>query len=96
MNEGWGMTVIESNACGTPAVAYRVSGLEESISDGKSGLLAENDEAFILHLVAVLSDGELRNKLSRGAIDWASSFDWDDTAKQMLHTLERTAGQGGD
>ena len=88
MNEGWGMTVIEANACGTPAVAYRVSGLDESISEGMSGLLAENDEAFIQHLVAVLSDGELRQRLSQGAIDWASAFDWDETARQMLHTLD--------
>jgi len=88
MNEGWGMTVIEANACGTPAVAYRVSGLDESISKGMSGLLAENDEAFIQHLVAVLSDGELRQRLSQGAIEWASAFDWDETARQMLHTLD--------
>lgn len=91
MNEGWGMTVIEANACGTPAVAYRVSGLDESISEGKSGLLADNDEEFVQHLVSVLGDRELRQVLSRGAVDWASAFDWDETARQMLHALERTA-----
>ena len=96
MNEGWGMTAIEANACGTPAVAYRVSGLDESISDGISGLLADDDEAFVQHLIAVLSDEELRRRLSQGALDWASAFDWNKTAREMLHALDWAEhGYGG-
>ena len=92
MNEGWGMTAIEANACGTPAVAYRVSGLDESISEGQSGLLADSDEEFIAHLISILGDPELRQRLSRGAINWALAFDWDETARDMLAALEESVG----
>lgn len=88
MNEGWGITVMEANACGTPAVAYRVPGLSESISEGKSGLLSKNDTEFISNIAAILSDLELRQKLSSGAVKWAAGFDWDDTAQQMIDALE--------
>ena len=91
MNEGWGVTVIEANACGTPAVAYRVPGLDESIAHGKSGLLADSDEEFIEHIVAILDNKELRRELSRGAKQWAATFSWDETARQMLNVLESVA-----
>ena len=91
MNEGWGVTVIEANACGTPAVAFRVPGLDESIAHGKSGLLAESDEEFAQHLVSILNDPKLRQKLSEGAVEWAAAFDWDETARKMLKALEASA-----
>jgi len=37
--EGWGLTVIEANACGTPVVASRSPGLVESVRDGETGIL---------------------------------------------------------
>jgi glycosyltransferase involved in cell wall biosynthesis len=91
MNEGWGVTVIEANACGTPAVAYRVPGLDESIAHCRSGLLAESDEEFSQHLVTILNDPKLRQKLSQGAVEWAAAFDWDETAREMLKALEASA-----
>jgi glycosyltransferase involved in cell wall biosynthesis len=91
MNEGWGVTVIEANACGTPAVAYRVPGLDESIAHCRSGLLAESDEEFAQHLVSILNDPKLRQKLSQGAVEWAAAFDWDETAREMLKALEASA-----
>ncbi len=37
--EGWGLTVTEANACGTPAIASDVPGLRDAVQDGKTGLL---------------------------------------------------------
>jgi len=92
MNEGWGLTVIEANACGTPAVAFRAPGLEESILHRKSGLLADSEGEFITHLVSILSDKRLRDQLSEGAVDWAAGFDWNNTARRMLEILAESAG----
>lgn len=92
MNEGWGITIIEANACGTPAVAFRVPGLDESIAHGESGLLAEDEDEFTGHLVKVLGDGSLRDKLSRGAVERSREFTWDETARRTLQVLEEVAG----
>src|SRR5207237_10913800 len=35
--EGWGLTVIEANAAGTPVIASRVNGLQDSVLDGQIG-----------------------------------------------------------
>ncbi len=86
--EGWGLTVIEANACGTPAVAFNVPGLNESIISGKTGLLSESDEEFAEHLVKVLTDSELRQRLARQALEWSNNFSWQVTAEQTLGILE--------
>jgi hypothetical protein len=39
--EGWGLTVVEANACGAPVVAANVPGLRDSVVDGETGLLYE-------------------------------------------------------
>jgi glycosyltransferase involved in cell wall biosynthesis len=88
MIEGWGLTVIEANACGTPAVAFNVPGLNASIVNGHTGLLARNDEEFAEHLVAVLTDASLRDKLAVNAVEWSNNFSWDATAQHTLEILE--------
>ena len=40
--EGWGLSVTEAGACGTPSVALAVGGLRESIVDGRTGFLADD------------------------------------------------------
>ena len=37
--EGWGLTNIEANSCGTAVVAANSPGLRDSVDDGRSGLL---------------------------------------------------------
>jgi glycosyltransferase involved in cell wall biosynthesis len=46
--EGWGLTVIEANACGTPVVASRSPGLVESVRDGETGFLVTHGDVEAL------------------------------------------------
>src|SRR5690606_10178133 len=39
LKEGWGLTSIEANACGTPVVAADSPGLRDSVVDHRTGLL---------------------------------------------------------
>jgi len=89
--EGWGLTVIEANACGTPAVAYDVPGLRDSIKNGQTGLLVgrKTIEDLARDIIRVLKDEELRNKLSAGALKWSKNFGWDKSAENVLNVLER-------
>lgn len=89
MVEGWGLTVIEANACGTPAVSFNVPGLNESIVQGNTGRLADDDTEFVEALVDILSDDSLRGSLSTGATEWASNFSWDNAAAESLEVLKK-------
>ncbi|HYM83638.1 MAG TPA: glycosyltransferase [Candidatus Dormibacteraeota bacterium] len=87
MQEGWGLSVIEANHHGTPAVAYEVPGLSAAIRQGETGLLARDDDAFREAISRVLDDDALHERLSAGARAWASRFDWDAAARETLEIL---------
>jgi glycosyltransferase involved in cell wall biosynthesis len=88
--EGWGVTVIEANACGTPVIASDVPGLRDAVVDGKTGFLVPYGDisAFADKITEVLSDTALRAELSRGAMEWAKRFNWDDSAAATLRVIE--------
>ncbi|MFM8437347.1 MAG: glycosyltransferase family 4 protein [Candidatus Kapaibacterium sp.] len=90
MKEGWGITNIEANACGTPVIAANVPGLRDSVSDQQSGLLYPygNIPVLAAMIERIFSDDALRERLSTGAVQWARSFSWDAEAKKMLDVLE--------
>jgi glycosyltransferase involved in cell wall biosynthesis len=88
--EGWGMTVIEGNACGTPAVATRVPGLRDAVREGVSGLLVPFDDVAALAdtLLQVLTDERLHTDLVQGGLDWAARFTWDHVADDTEALIE--------
>jgi len=92
--EGWGLSVIEANACGTPAVAYDVPGLRDSIRHGYNGLLVEdgNIKALADIITHLLENNNLREKLSRNAVKWAKRFSWDRSAKKLEKVIRSVVG----
>ena len=87
LREGWGMTVTEAGACGTPSVATRIGGHEDAVVDGTSGLLVDTTDDMVAALDAVLRDEVLRRRLGIGALDHASRLTWDATARGTLAAL---------
>lgn len=85
--EGWGLSVIEANVYGLPAVAFDVPGLRSAIVDGETGILAEDQAAFTAALSRILSDDSLRRRMSEAAVLWSSRFDWDVAANATLDLL---------
>jgi glycosyltransferase involved in cell wall biosynthesis len=78
--EGWGMTLTEAAACGTPSVATDIAGHRDSVAAGLSGLLAPDERGLTRDLTAVLTDADLRAKLSDGALQHAATLTWPATA----------------
>jgi glycosyltransferase involved in cell wall biosynthesis len=87
--EGWGISPIEGNACGTPAIAYDVPGLREAIVHGESGLIIPIGGDVSDAIVSVLQDDALRARLQRGALRRAELFSWDKTARDMFLEIMR-------
>jgi glycosyltransferase involved in cell wall biosynthesis len=90
--EGWGITVIEANASGTPVVASNVSGLSDSVVDGKTGYLVtpKNVDELTDSLIKILTDIKLRKRLSASAIDWAEQFTWRSAVEKLLVEIKVT------
>jgi len=93
MIEGWGVTNIEANACGTPVIGSNVPGVRDSVKDGKSGLLFEygNHIDLAQKMKLLIDDSNLRKELSSSAIGWAEIFSWEKSAKKFLNILKDVA-----
>ena len=63
LREGWGMTVTEAAACGTPSVVSRISGHMDAVVEGKTGLLFNDPTEMVESLQRVLTDDSLRHEL---------------------------------
>jgi len=84
--EGWGLTVVEANACGLPVVASDRPGLRDSVRDGETGLLVPYGDppAFAAAALRLLRDPELWRQQSAAARVWAGGFSWDRCAAESL------------
>jgi glycosyltransferase involved in cell wall biosynthesis len=96
VKEGWGLTMLEGNACGTPAVATRVPGLVDAVLDGETGLLVPygDEPALARALGRVLSDSLLRSRLALGGLAFARTFNWDRTAAETLALAHAVVAHG--
>ncbi len=88
--EGWGITVTEANAMGTPAIGSDVPGLRDSIKNGETGILTPQGNVTILarEIVEFLSDKEKLKELSRAAQEWSKKFNWDVSAEHFLRKVK--------
>jgi len=91
VREGWGMTLTEAAACGTPSVATDIAGHADAVAAERSGLLRERDEDLADAMARVLSDAELRARLSEGALTRASELTWEHTAVANFEVLAEDA-----
>jgi glycosyltransferase involved in cell wall biosynthesis len=87
LREGWGMTVTEAGACGTPSVVTRISGHEDAVVHGRSGFLVDDQDGLVAALDATLADEVARKRLGIGAQEHAEQFTWDATARATLAVL---------
>jgi glycosyltransferase involved in cell wall biosynthesis len=89
--EGWGLTTIEANACGTPAIASDVPGLRDSIKDNNTGLLVPygKDQLFAQSILRLIKDENLRKDLSEEAVRWAKTFTWERSSTELYSLLDQ-------
>jgi len=93
--EGWGLTVMEAAASGTPSLASDSPGLRDSVRDGVTGyLVPHGDPAALAERMRQLADDpELVARLGRAARAHAEAWSWDDAAGATeAHLTELIAG----
>jgi glycosyltransferase involved in cell wall biosynthesis len=94
--EGWGLIVMEANACGTPVVVANSPGLRDSSKDGVNGLMYKFGDvpALAEKLEKLLTDAALRSRLGKQAMAWAEQWTWDGAAQAMENVIEQTVNEG--
>ena len=85
--EGWGMTITEAAACGTPAVVSDVAGHADAVADGETGHLARQDADFVDALERIIVDEGRRLRLGEAARARAARLTWERTAHDTLAVL---------
>jgi glycosyltransferase involved in cell wall biosynthesis len=93
VREGFGLNIIEANACGTPAVAYDVAGLRDSVINELTGILVKENgdiEKLADAILKILVNEILRERISINAIESSKKgFSWDITAQELFKIIDR-------
>jgi glycosyltransferase involved in cell wall biosynthesis len=91
--EGWGMTLTEAAACGTPAIATDVTGHRGAVVDGRTGILVGNVGDLGPALADLLEEPERHRRLSVAAAERAATLSWDRCAADNLEVLLASAAE---
>ncbi|MGH7911885.1 MAG: glycosyltransferase family 4 protein, partial [Candidatus Dormibacteraceae bacterium] len=97
--EGWGLTVIEANLVGRPALAFRVPGLVDSIVPGRNGWLVDREDGLPGALEAalgVLAQPAQQERLGASCCAWAHRFSWTRTVQRVAAVVEEASIQRQD
>jgi len=87
--EGFGMTILEAMACGTPVITSNVTSLPEVAGDAAI-VVAPNDTGAIVQAVCqIREDSGLRHSLIEKGLRRAKSFTWEKTAEQIADVYEQ-------
>jgi D-inositol-3-phosphate glycosyltransferase len=90
-SESFGLVALEAQACGTPVVATAVGGLRTAVADGISGVLVDGHDpkAWSSVLARLIQEPQRRVLLAMGALEHASHFGWDTTARGTLDIYDQ-------
>lgn len=98
MSEAFGNVFTEAQAMALPVVAYRHGGIVESMRNGETGLLAEENDIDNLarHMQRFLSDESFWQSCSRTAAKWVrEQFDVQRQTEKLEAIYDRILRQPG-
>lgn len=88
--EGFGIVVLEANACGLPVVTVRhpQNAASDLINDGKNGFLCKLNEEDMAEKITMAL--EAKQDIFQGCLDYARNYDWDRIA-EMVEVVYKAA-----
>lgn len=91
--EGWGISNLESAACGTPVIAADSPGIRESVVDGATGFLVPGSDiaAYAAAMCGLVESPGLVDTLGTSARRFAETFTWNRAAEETLAHLQLVA-----
>ncbi len=86
--EGFGLTVLESMACGLPVITSSVSSLPEVSGDAAVLVDPLNMDEMVAAVVSLIGNPNQYQRLVKGWLDRAKLFTWEKTAEQVAAVYE--------
>ncbi len=90
--ESFGVSILESLACGIPAITSNIGGLPEVNKNQHTGIIIDpNDpEKLADSIIKLYLNENYRNKLSKNARDWVvKNFNWEENVNQMINIYKQ-------
>lgn len=92
--EGWGLAVVEAAQHSVPTIGYRsAGGLNDSIDDGETGVLVDDQEELLAAARRLIGDPVERERLGAGARQLVHGLSWAETGQRFEEVLERAVGE---
>ena len=91
VKEGWGLVVTEAASQGTPAVVYDVDGLRDSVKDGFSGFVCENNSPMDMagRIVLLLEDRDSYEIMRKNAWEMSKECSIDRCYESFSAIIEK-------
>lgn len=96
--EPFGITPLESMACGTPVIGARVGGIQYTVAHNQTGLLIPPKDplAFATALTRLMNNPDLRERMGRQAIERVNRhFTWAIVADQLERVYREVTSARG-
>ncbi len=89
--EGFGLSVLEAMACGCPVITSNSSSLPEIAGDAAVYVDPDNEAGIATAVRDLVSDDDLRRRLSEQGLERAKQFSWTACAETVLGVYRRLA-----
>ncbi len=88
--EGFGLVLLEANACGTPVIACYESGAEDIVLDGENGFLVpQQDPASTANaLTTLLGDPSRARRMGERGVRRAEEMSWEKSVRRLATVYE--------
>lgn len=80
--EGFGLVVIEANACGLPVILLEHPNNAATDLIDKNGYICKNEYEMAQRIMQLLSSDSLRHEMSRNSVEVAKKYDWASLVQQ--------------
>jgi len=90
--EGFGLPILEAQACGVPVLTANNSCLPEAGGEGAFYVDAEDVASIGQGIVQLAGDSELRQRLRQSGLENAALFTWERSAGQLLAAYRAILG----
>lgn len=89
IKEGFSLTAIEANACGTPVIAYEIQGLD-TIKHGETGIIVKNHNPKDLAeaIIYLIKRNDIRISIEKNAVIHAKNYSWERSVDMLLETIK--------
>jgi glycosyltransferase involved in cell wall biosynthesis len=91
--EGFGLTVLEAMACGTPVIAANVTSFPEVVGDAGILVNPTDVEAIANAIQQLQTDSSCSERLIKKGIERAEQFTWKKTGERIAEIYEKLLGQ---